>query len=142
MGGTLGMLDTMVTSFLLLGFLTTLASTFQSSRFDFLSIPSFSHIGSIKCNTLVRSGDFSQQGSKMSPVITSQTRTFRAPVSDEVGKFSLWHSPKYLEQKCSKTKAQHQSQMRLEYQKKMFQNWSKTKTQTQSPGGISASEKN
>ena len=40
---------------------------------------------------LVRSGDFreGQQGSKMSPVITSQTRTFRAPVSDEVGTLYL-----------------------------------------------------
>ena len=32
---------------------------------------------------LPRPSDFSQQN-KMSPVITSQTRTFRAPVSDEV----------------------------------------------------------
>ena len=32
---------------------------------------------------LARPSDFSQQN-KMSPVITSQTRTFRAPVSDEV----------------------------------------------------------
>jgi len=61
MGGTLVALDNMV-ALLLLGFLITCASTYQAGR----------------------SGEFGGQGSKQSPVITSQTRTFRAPVSDEV----------------------------------------------------------
>ena len=41
---------------------------------------------------LFRSVEFGPQGTKTSPVISSQTRTFRAPVSDEVRITKCWRS--------------------------------------------------
>ena len=50
---------------------------------------------------LPRPSDFSQQN-KMSPVITSQTRTFRAPVSDEVKYRDQWDALPHTSRKRQK----------------------------------------